>query len=146
METKIIGSWSNVHLDALLKIAEKIWALLPQPCLIGLEAQMGSGKTTLVGALLKAAAIDQFEGSPTFAIVQPYQSMTKGKIFHLDCYRISEPTDIQNIGLEELLDENAYFFIEWPQNIASILPKAHFWLYIRSNSDQSREITLCHDN
>lgn len=144
--SKIIGYWPTVHLAQLPQIAKEIWALVPQPSLVGLQAEMGSGKTTLVKAILAQAQIEHFEGSPTFSIVQSYLSPNKGPIYHLDCYRIEEAEEIPNLGLEELLDENAYFFIEWPQNITEILPNQHFWLYIRSNADQSREITLCHDH
>lgn len=144
--SKIIGYWPTVHLAQLPQIAKEIWTHLPQPCLVGLQAEMGSGKTTLVKTLLAEAQIDHFEGSPTFSIVQSYLSPNKGPIYHLDCYRIEGAEEIPNLGLEELLDENAYFFIEWPQNITEILPNQHYWLYIRSNADQSREITLCHDH
>jgi tRNA threonylcarbamoyladenosine biosynthesis protein TsaE len=144
--SKIIGYWPTVHLAQLPQIAKEIWTHLPQPCLVGLQAEIGSGKTTLVKTLLAEAQIDHFEGSPTFSIVQSYLSPNKGPIYHLDCYRIEGAEEIPNLGLEELLDENAYFFIEWPQNSTEILPNQHFWLYIRSNADQSREITLCHDH
>lgn len=144
--SKIIGYWPTVHLAQLPQIAKEIWTHLPQPSLVGLQAEMGSGKTTLVKTLLAQAQIDHFEGSPTFSIVQSYLSPNKGPIYHLDCYRIEGAEEIPNLGLEELLDENAYFFIEWPQNITEILPNQHYWLYIRSNSDQSREITLFHDH
>lgn len=144
--SKIIGYWPTVHLTQLTQIAKEIWTHLPQPSLVGLQAEMGSGKTTLVKTLLAQAQIDHFEGSPTFSIVQSYLSPNKGPIYHLDCYRIEDAEEIPNLGLEELLDENAYFFIEWPQNITEILPNQHYWLYIRSNADQSREITLCHDH
>lgn len=144
--TKTIGYWPAVDIAQLPQIANEIWLLLAQPSLICLQAEMGSGKTTLVNALCAAAHTGPFEGSPTFSIVQPYLSEQKGKIYHLDCYRIENAAEIPNLGLEELLDERAYFFIEWPQNIRQILPNQLFWLYIRSNADQSREITLCHDH
>jgi len=144
--SKILGFWPTVHLAQLPQIAKEIWSHLPQPGLICLRAEMGSGKTTLVKNLLAQVQIEHFEGSPTFSIVQPYVSPIKGPIYHLDCYRIENTAEIPNLGLVELLDENAYFFIEWAENITEILPNQHFWLYIRSNADQSREITLCHDH
>lgn len=145
MATRTLKNWQNVDLNGLTKIAAEIWALLPNPSLIGLIAEMGAGKTTLVKSLLNQAKVSQFEGSPTFAIVQSYCSPIKGNIYHLDCFRIESQEEVFELGLDELLDESAYFFIEWPQNIGPILPNELFWLYIRSNNDQSREITLCHD-
>jgi tRNA threonylcarbamoyladenosine biosynthesis protein TsaE len=145
MPTKIISTWTNIRLEELRSIANEIWTLLPEACLVALDAEMGSGKTTLVSALLQEAQITHFEGSPTFAIVQAYQSPSRGSIYHLDCYRIENENELLNLGLEELLDSSAYFFIEWPQKIDTILPKPHFRLYIRIESDLSREITLHYD-
>jgi tRNA threonylcarbamoyladenosine biosynthesis protein TsaE len=145
MPTKIISTWTNIRLEELRSIAKEIWTLLPEASLVALDAEMGSGKTTLVSALLQEAQITHFEGSPTFAIVQAYQSPSKGPIYHLDCYRIENENELLNLGLEELFDSSAYFFIEWPQKIDTILPKPHFRLYIRIESDLSREITLHYD-
>lgn len=146
MPTEIIQTWSQIELQDLASVAKELWSLLPESCLLALEAEMGCGKTTLVRALLQEVQIVHFEGSPTFAIVQGYQSPTKGPIYHLDCYRIENEQEIPNLGLEELLDSSAYFFIEWPQKIETILPKPHFRLYIRIESDLSREITLHYDH
>jgi tRNA threonylcarbamoyladenosine biosynthesis protein TsaE len=146
MPTEIIRSWTKIRLEDLDSIAKEIWTILPKPGLLALDAEMSSGKTTLVRALLQEAQIKHFEGSPTFAIVQGYDSPSKGPIYHLDCYRIENKHELLNLGLEELLDFNAYFFIEWPQKIETILPKPHFRLYIRIESDLSREITLHYDH
>lgn len=145
MPTEIKRSWKNIRLEDLHSIAKEIWTLLTHAHLVALDAEMGSGKTTLVRALLREAQISHFEGSPTFAIVQAYESPSKGPIYHLDCYRIENENELLNLGLEELLDSSAYFFIEWPQKIETILPKPHFRLYIRIESDLSREITLHYD-
>ena len=146
MATETIGFWTGVRQENLPLLAKNIWELLAQPCFVALEAEMGCGKTTLVSALLEAAGVAHFEGSPTFALVQAYDSPVKGAIYHLDCYRIENEQELRNLGLEELFDENAYFLVEWPQKIETILPKPHFRLYIRIEPDFSREITLRYDH
>ncbi len=146
MATETIGFWPGVSLEQLPTIAKALWSLLPAPCFVALEAEMGCGKTTLVRALLEEVAITHFEGSPTFALIQPYDSPQNGAVYHLDCYRIENEQEIQNLGLEELFDENAYFLVEWPQKIEAIIPNPHFRLYIRIEPDQSREITLRYDH
>ena len=142
---RLLAEWSNKTHSDLSNLAQEIWDFLPENAFIAVEGEMGAGKTTTISALIQAAQIEHFEGSPTFAIVQSYVSPSKGKIFHLDCYRIENENELLNLGLEELLDSSAYFFIEWPQKIETILPKPHFRLYIRIESDLSREITLHYD-
>ena len=146
MATETIGFWPGVSLEQLPTIAKSIWSLLPAPCFVALEAEMGCGKTTLVRALLDVAAVAHFEGSPTFALIQPYDSPQKGTVYHLDCYRIENETDLLNLGLEELFEQKAVFFVEWSEKIEQILPHHLFWLYIRTNPDLSRTLELYHDN
>jgi tRNA threonylcarbamoyladenosine biosynthesis protein TsaE len=143
---KIIASWPSVTPSNLRDVAAEIWSFLTPAAFVAVEGEMGTGKTTTIASLLQAAQIDYFEGSPTFAIVQAYLSSTKGKIYHLDCYRIENEAELINLGLEELFDETAHFFVEWPEKIKQILPFQHFWLYIRTNPDLSRTLELYHDN
>ena len=77
MATESIGFWTGVRQENLSAVAKNIWELLPQPCFVALEAEMGCGKTTLVSSLLMAAGVAHFEGSPTFALVQNYDSPVK---------------------------------------------------------------------
>ncbi len=146
MTTNRIGFWPHVSEDMLPNIAKAIWSFLSKPSFIAIDAEMGAGKTTMVRALLNTAGIPHFEGSPTFAIIQAYDSPIAGAIYHLDCYRIENERELPNLGLDELFDENAHFFVEWPQKIAPIIPKQHFTLYIRIEPDQCREISLCYDH
>ncbi|MFM6947228.1 MAG: tRNA (adenosine(37)-N6)-threonylcarbamoyltransferase complex ATPase subunit type 1 TsaE [Flavobacteriales bacterium] len=142
----LVCSWPSVRAEELASVAQEIWALLKTYSFVAVIGEMGAGKTTTIAALVQASEITHFEGSPTFAIVQAYLSPTKAKIYHLDCYRIENETELINLGLEELFDETAYFFVEWPEKIKQILPFPHYWLYIRTNPDQSRTLELYHDN
>ena len=146
MPLELKGKWTQIGLEQLEAVAKEIWKLLPVNSFVAFSAEMGSGKTTLIRTLLQVADIKHFEGSPTFAIVQQYSSPTKGAIFHLDCYRIETEGELLNLGLEEIFDSDAYFFVEWPEKIATILPTPHFRLYIRTESEHLREITLHHDH
>ncbi|MEN9699100.1 MAG: ADP-binding protein [Bacteroidota bacterium] len=146
MERAVIKQWKADSPEAYAIIAKELFDCLPMPAFVAIEAPMGAGKTTFVRALLETAACPHFEGSPTFAIVQSYDTPTYGLIYHLDCYRIENERDLEQLGLDELFDELAYFFVEWPQNVQSILPQQCFWLYIRIETDLSRTLILCHDH
>ena len=111
------------------------------------QAPMGAGKTTFVQALLRELGIEQPDGSPTYAIVHEYVTKLGTKAFHLDCYRIENERDLAQLGLDELFEENAYFFVEWPDKIEKILPEHANWLYIRCEPEgELREIVLNYDN
>ena len=138
--------WEHVPLESLPMVAAELVTLLSKPSFVAIQGEMGAGKTTFVQALLRELGIEHPDGSPTYAIVHEYVTKLGINAYHLDCYRIENENELLNLGLEELLDSNAYFFIEWPQKIERILPKHHFRLYIRIESDLSREITLHYDH
>jgi len=109
------------------------------------KGDMGVGKTTFIRNILYYLEIQNFEGSPTFAIIQCYEG--KKSVYHLDCYRIENQAEGFNIGLWELFDDSAYFFIEWPEKIESFLPTNVIWVYIRKEEhSEKRIIEITHDN
>lgn len=124
-------------------VANEFMRLFPEPTIFAFVGEMGVGKTTFITQLLKQFGIEEIEGSPTYSIINEYE-INSLKIYHLDCYRIEQRNEILNLGLDELLDEKAYFFIEWPEKIDFILPTNVIWVYIRNNdtNNNSREIAF----
>ena len=106
------------------------------------DAEMGSGKTTFIIALLKSMGIEHVEGSPTYSLVNSYESAMFGKIYHFDLYRIEDETEALDIGIEEMLYSDSICFIEWPEKIKNLLPENTIWSYIRINEDNSRTLTI----
>jgi tRNA threonylcarbamoyladenosine biosynthesis protein TsaE len=139
--------WGNVALESLTSVAAELIQLLSKPSFLAIQGEMGAGKTTFVQALLKELGIQNPDGSPTYAIVHEYATFLGTKAYHLDCYRIENERDLTQLGLDELFDENAYFFVEWPDKIEKILPEHTNWLYIRCEPEgELREIVLNYDN
>ena len=139
--------WEHVPLESLSSIAAELVNLLSKPSFVAIQGEMGAGKTTFVQALLRELGIEQPDGSPTYAIVHEYVTKLGTKAFHLDCYRIENERDLAQLGLDELFEENAYFFVEWPDKIEKILPEHANWLYIRCEPEgELREIVLHYDN
>lgn len=106
------------------------------------QAEMGTGKTTFINAVLKAIGVSEPDGSPTYSLVNVYQSEMYGKIYHFDLYRINDESEAFDIGIEEMLYSDSICFIEWPEKIENLLPDNVIWSYIRKNEDNSRTITI----
>jgi tRNA threonylcarbamoyladenosine biosynthesis protein TsaE len=134
--------WKVDAIEELKAVAREFLSLFPTPTIFAFDGEMGAGKTTFITQLLKQFGIEEIEGSPTYSIINEY-AINGLKIYHLDCYRIEQRNEILNLGLDELLDEKAYFFIEWAEKIDFILPTNAIWVYIRCDeTNNSREIAL----
>jgi len=91
--------------------------------IILLDGEMGSGKTTLIKAMVKQLGSDDEANSPTFAIVNEYRT-PDFPIYHFDLYRLNDFYEALDFGIEEYLSQpDAYVFIEWADIIADILPE-----------------------
>ena len=89
--------------------------------LVALIGEMGTGKTTLVRAMLRYLGYNGVVPSPTYTLVEPYE-FDFGKIYHIDLYRINTETELEFLGWSDLSD--GIMFVEWPQRIPNVLEKA----------------------
>lgn len=106
------------------------------------DGEMGAGKTTFISGLLSAMGIHDQEGSPTYSLVNVYDSAMYGKVYHFDVYRLKNEIEAYDIGIEEMLYSGGICFMEWPEKIANLLPDNTIWVYIRKKDDNSRTITV----
>ena len=101
-----------------------------------LEGEMGAGKTVFAKGLAKGLGIEEEVTSPTYAYMNDYD----GRLFHYDCYRIESPEQAEALGLADYFDMGGICLVEWPQNIAPLLPKAAKRVILRKRSGEEREI------
>ena len=95
---------------------------LPAGIVIALIGNLGSGKTTFTQGFAKGLGISENVGSPTFKLVSEYDGQ-KGKLIHVDAYRLEGIDDFLNIGGEDILaTPKAIILIEWGDKLESILP------------------------
>ncbi len=85
--------------------------------------EMGAGKTTFINALLRLMDVEDHTTSPTFSIVNEYFSPTYGSIFHFDFYRLKNEQEAIDIGVEDILYGDDYYFMEWPERVEKLLPE-----------------------
>ena len=121
--------------------------------IIGLEGELGSGKTRFVQGFAKGLGIRQRLTSPTFVLMKKYK-LPKGRIFnfqftisnflyHIDCYRLSKPKDLLDLDFKEIVfNPQNIILIEWAEKIRSILPKETIWIKFEIISPRERKIVI----
>lgn len=95
---------------------------LRPPCLVLLEGELGSGKTTLVKGIVAGlgAAEEEDVTSPSFTLVHEYGGA--GKVYHADLYRIEGARDLATLGLEDLAGQACTVLVEWGEKLGDNIP------------------------
>lgn len=104
--------------------------------------EMGAGKTTFIKALCKELGVLQTVNSPSFSIINEYETTTDKTIFHFDFYRIKEMEEALDFGCEDYFYSQNLCLIEWPQKIEPLLPENYTKVYIKELIDGSRVLEI----
>jgi len=123
-------------------IAADILDSCPGPGLFALYGEMGSGKTTLIKRFCTLLGSVDTVTSPTFALINEYQTKDAGPIYHFDVYRIKKLEEVMDIGYETYFYSGNYVFVEWPEMITELLPEEYVYIKIREIEDNKREILV----
>ncbi|WP_424493440.1 tRNA (adenosine(37)-N6)-threonylcarbamoyltransferase complex ATPase subunit type 1 TsaE [Salinimicrobium sp. GXAS 041] len=103
--------------------------------------EMGAGKTTLIKSLVKALGATDIASSPTFSLVNEYETEIE-PIYHFDFYRIENENEALDMGIEDYLNSTAWKFIEWPQKIEKFIESEVQKVEISSLDKASRMLKL----
>ncbi|MEI9989275.1 MAG: tRNA (adenosine(37)-N6)-threonylcarbamoyltransferase complex ATPase subunit type 1 TsaE [Rhizomicrobium sp.] len=124
-------------LEATQALGARIAASLKVGDAVALQGDLGAGKTTLARAILHALGVTEEVPSPTFTLVQYYET-PKLNVRHYDLYRIESPAEVEELGLEEALDDGAAL-IEWPERALAWLPtdRLHVSLSLKDGTRQA---------
>ena len=106
-------------LDELEKVASQLLKAYPDERIFYFKGELGAGKTTLIKSLCNLLSVSEGLSSPTFSIINEYETADKKIVYHADLYRLKNIDEAKAIGLDEYLDSGNYCFIEWPELIES---------------------------
>jgi tRNA threonylcarbamoyladenosine biosynthesis protein TsaE len=127
-------------INKIEELANEIIKIIDNKKIIFLTGDLGAGKTTLVKAICKQLGVEDNISSPTFSIINEYQS--KGDIiYHMDLYRIESSEELWNIGIEEYFESGKICIIEWPE-IASEFVNPDLKINITLVSHKKRQYHL----
>ena len=131
-----MSSYSFVvnNISDLDQVAHKILQMSKTNKIFLFEGEMGSGKTTLIKKIVALLGVSE-SNSPTFSIINTYLGSNNQIIYHVDCYRIENESEVENIGLLEILNEQNLCFVEWPKKIHNFLPDNCVSVIINLNED-----------
>jgi tRNA threonylcarbamoyladenosine biosynthesis protein TsaE len=130
----------NYSIEEISRTAKIILSLNPSSKIFIFNGEMGSGKTTLIKAIIKELGYEGTVSSPTFSIINEY--LNGDKIYHFDFYRIKNKNELLDIGIDEYISSNNRCFVEWPNLITDILPDKHIELNIDVISSDDRKLTI----
>ena len=140
--------WFLSDLEATATAGAKLSKILEPGCIIMMEGDLGSGKTTLCKNICASLGVPiNLVTSPTYTMVNMY-SCDSGVIHHLDLYRLEDQNELEDFDLEELIALGGITLVEWPKLLKPLIGN-HGVLNIQINyvSEGSRELTMSsHDS
>ncbi len=131
------GEFPLPDLDATARLGGAIAGGLCRGDAVALWGDLGAGKTSLARAILRALGVTEDVPSPTFTLVQSYD--TRPAIAHYDLYRLKSAREMAELGFEDALDQGAVL-VEWPERAPEALPTdaLHVRLALRSEGRLAR--------
>ena len=136
MEDKLIISIDS--LSELSRVADAVIERLGERRVVAFRAPMGAGKTTLIAEIVAALGSGDVVTSPTFALVNEYDTGEGGVVYHFDFYRIKRLAEVYDMGYEDYFYGRGLCFIEWPELVEDLLPEETVKVTIEELPDGSR--------
>ena len=127
-------------IDGIAAAAQEFITQMGDRNIFAFYGAMGAGKTTFVKALCEAMGVTDTVNSPTFAIVNEYDTPSGRPIYHFDFYRIKRLAEVYDMGYEDYFYGRGLCFIEWPELVEELLPEATVKVVIEEREDGSRVV------
>ncbi len=128
------------NLEDLPRAASELIKSLNGHTIIALHGSMGAGKTTLIKEIAAQMGVVDNVTSPTFAIVNQYNTADDSRIYHFDFYRIEKVEEAYDFGYEEYFFSGDLCFVEWPEKIAELMPEDTLHVTIELTQDNNERV------
>jgi tRNA threonylcarbamoyladenosine biosynthesis protein TsaE len=142
-----VPTYRTASEEATIALGEQLATALPSQRVVLLIGNLGAGKTTLAKGMVRGLGVAEPEdvSSPTFTLIHEYG--TEGRVYHVDLYRLDEPSEVATLGLDEIFDRDAVVLIEWGERFPQLLPAERTEIRIRTiandeGSNDEREIEV----
>ena len=133
----------EVHfsLEQLEDVVQKIITEKPNKVIL-FHGEMGVGKTTFIKQFCKSLGVLEATSSPTFSLVNEYQTNTNQLVYHFDFYRLNHEIEAMDMGIDDYLYSGNWCFIEWAEKIPNLIPESHSVITISLLPDVKRSLVL----
>lgn len=129
----------NSELDTV-ELGTRLAQLVSPPLTLNLAGDLGAGKTTLSRGLIQGLGHTGAVKSPTYALVEPYE-FADIDLFHFDLYRLSDPEELEFMGIRDYFTDRSICIVEWPERGHGLMPTADISIEIKY-VDASREVEI----
>jgi tRNA threonylcarbamoyladenosine biosynthesis protein TsaE len=128
--------------EETIELGAKLARQLPHPCLVIMQGELGSGKTTLVKGIVSGLGVARQEEvtSPSFTLVHEYGR--ERKVYHADLYRIEGAREQSTLGLEDLLEQEATVIVEWGEKLLDQGSGAQVRIRMELLEGEDRRVTI----
>ena len=128
-------------LEDITSVAEIVVAQNPKKVIL-FHGEMGAGKTTFIKQLCKTLGVTEATSSPTFSLVNEYQTIDNQTIYHFDFYRLKQESEALDMGADDYFYSGHWCFIEWAEQIPNLIPDEHSVITIQILPDGKRLLHL----
>lgn len=128
-------------IDELESVANEIVANKPNKVIL-FHGEMGVGKTTLIKQLCKTLGVNTTTSSPTFSLVNEYETIANQLVYHFDFYRLKNETEALDMGADDYFYSGNWCFIEWAEKIPNLIPDNHSIIHLEQLPDGKRLLQL----
>ena len=123
------------------RIGMRLGEMLQPGDVIGLEGNLGAGKTTMIQGIASGWGSYDSVSSPTYVLVNVYRRLDRNQLFHLDAFRLENSEEAIDLDIDAMLDQGP-LLVEWADRIKEALPENYLWIKMHLINDEQRDFIV----